>query len=67
MFKNRAPKGLMLAWAAVPRIAGGQNMAYGRSLQRYLKHFGLARANGSALAFSDWITLVQDCAGGACL
>jgi hypothetical protein len=35
-------------------------MTYGRSLGRYLKHFGQARADGSAPAFTEWATLVQD-------
>jgi hypothetical protein len=35
-------------------------MTYGRSLERYLKHFGQARAGGSAPAFTEWVTLAQD-------
>ena len=38
-------------------------MTYGRSLQRHLKHAGLAHAGGSALAFTEWATLAQDRAG----
>jgi len=46
-----------------PRIAGGQEMTYGRSLKRDLKHFGQARAGGSASAFTESATLAQDRAG----
>jgi hypothetical protein len=38
-------------------------MTYGRSIGRSLKHFGKARADGSAPAFTRWATLAQDCAG----
>ena len=63
MPKNRSPKRLMLSWVPEPRIAGGQEMTYGRSLERHLKHFGQARTDGSALAFTEWATLAQDRAG----
>mmetsp|Transcript_61624 Transcript_61624/g.116039 ORF Transcript_61624/g.116039 Transcript_61624/m.116039 type:complete len:112 (-) Transcript_61624:343-678(-) len=53
----------MLPWAGEPRIAGGQEMTYGRSLERHLKHVGLQHADGSALAFTEWATLAQDRAG----
>jgi hypothetical protein len=53
----------MLLWVLEPRIAGGQEMTYGRSLGRYLKHFGQARADGSAPAFTEWAILAQDRAG----
>jgi hypothetical protein len=46
-----------------PRIAGGQDITYGRSLERYLKRFGQARADGSAPALTEWATLAQDRAG----
>ena len=36
MSKNRLPKRLMLPWIREPRVAGGQEMTYGRSLQRHL-------------------------------
>jgi hypothetical protein len=36
-------------------------MTYGRSLGRYLKHFGQARAGGSAPAFTELATVAQDC------
>ena len=42
------------------------DMTYGRFLQRYLKHFNLARANGSALALTEWPALVQEKAVQAC-
>jgi hypothetical protein len=32
MLKSRLPKRLMLSWVRQPRVAGGQKMAYGRSL-----------------------------------
>ena len=63
MPKNRSPKRLMLPWVPEARIAGGQEMTYGRSLERHLKHFGQARTDGSALAFTEWATLAQDRAG----
>ena len=53
----------MRSWVSEPRIAGGQEMTYGRSLERHLKHFGQARTDGSALAFTEWATLAQDRAG----
>ena len=37
MTKNPAPKRLMLPWVGEPRIGGGQEMTYGRSLERHLK------------------------------
>jgi hypothetical protein len=40
MPKSRSPKRLMLPWVLEPRIAGGKEITYGRSLGRYLKHFG---------------------------
>ena len=30
MYKNRLPKRPMLAWVLAPRVAGGQEMAFGR-------------------------------------
>ena len=50
----------MLPRVLGPRVAGGQEMTYGRSLERYLKHFGQVRADGSAPAFNEWFTLAQD-------
>jgi hypothetical protein len=38
-------------------------MTYGRFLEPCLKHFGQARASGSALVFTEWETLAQDCVG----
>ena len=49
---SRLPKRLMLSWVHEPRIAGGQEMTYGRSLERHLK-----------FTFSEWATLAQDRAG----
>ena len=46
-----------------PRIAGGQEMTYGGSLERHLKHVGLEHADGPALAITEWATLAQDRAG----
>jgi signal transduction histidine kinase len=43
--------------AIEPRIAGGQEMTYGRSLQRHLAHFNLPTA------FTEWAPLAQDRAG----
>jgi hypothetical protein len=63
MPNSRSPKRLMLPWVMKPRIDGGQEMTYGRSLEGYLKHFGQARANGPAPAFTEWATLTQDHSG----
>ena len=57
MHKNRLPKRLMLSWIPEPRVAGGQEMTYGRSLQRHLAHFNLPAA------FTEWAPLAQDRAG----
>jgi hypothetical protein len=57
MHKNRLPKRLMLSWIPEPRVAGGQEMTYGRSLQRHLAHFNLPAA------FIEWAPLAQDRAG----
>jgi len=40
MPESRSPKRLMLPWVQKPRITGGQEKTYGRSLGRFLKHFG---------------------------
>ena len=53
----------MLSWVHEPRIAGGQEMSYGRSLERHLKYFGLVDDGGKAITFSEWATLAQDRAG----
>jgi hypothetical protein len=42
----------MLSWVHEPRIAGGQEMTYGRSLERHLKYFGLMDDGGKAITFS---------------
>ena len=44
-------------------MGDGASFYYGRSLKRYLKSFGQARADGSAPAFTEWATLAQNCAG----
>ena len=54
MPKSRLPKRLMLSWVNEPRIAGGQEMNYGRSLQRHLDNFDIPST------FTDWGTLAQD-------
>ncbi len=58
MHKNRLPKRFMLSWIPEPRIAGGQEMTYGRSLQRHLAHFNLPTAFTECQA-----PLAQDRAG----
>ena len=55
--KNRLPKRLVLSWIREPRVAGGQEMAYGRSLQRHLDHFDLQTG------FTGWARLAQDRTG----
>ena len=57
MPKNRLPKRPMLSWIQEPRVAGGQEMTYGRSLQRHLNHFGLSTV------LTEWEHLAQDRAG----
>ena len=47
----------MLSWIREPRVAGGQEMAYGRSLQRHLDHFDIPAK------FTEWERLAQDRAG----
>ena len=54
MSKNRLPKRLMLPWIREPRVAGGQEMTYGRSLQRHLNHFDLLTG------FTEWARLARD-------
>ena len=44
-------------------IEGGQEMTYGRSLERHLRYFGLVDDSGKANNFSEWVTLAQDRAG----
>jgi hypothetical protein len=53
MPKSRLPKRLMLPWVQEPRVAGGQEMTYGRSLERHLALFGILDADGAPLAFTD--------------
>ena len=54
MPKSRLPKRLMLSWVREPRLAGGQEMTYGRSLERHLEHFDISTT------FTEWATLAQD-------
>jgi len=63
MPKSRLPKRLMLSWVHEPGIAGGQEITYGRSLERHLKYFGLVDGGGKAITFSEWATLAQDRGG----
>jgi hypothetical protein len=44
----------MLSWVHEQRIAGDQEMTYGRSLERHLKYFGLVDDGGKAITFSPW-------------
>ena len=60
MPRSRLPKRPMLSWVHEPRIAGGQEMTCGRSLERHLKYFGLVDDGGKAITFSEWATLAQD-------
>ena len=48
---------LMLSWILEPSVAGGQEMTYGRSLQRHVAHFS------HSAAFTDWAPLAQDRTG----
>ena len=59
MPKKRVPKRSVLPWVREPRTAGGQEMTYGRSFERHLKHVSLVHADGPALAFTEWVTLAQ--------
>jgi hypothetical protein len=55
----------MLSWVHEPRIAGGQEMTYGRSLERHLKYFGLVDDGdgGKAITLSEWAAQAKDLAG----
>jgi len=54
MPKSRLPKRLMLSWVRAPRVSGGQEMTYGRSLERHLKRFNLP------LAYIEWAGIAQN-------
>ena len=54
MDKSRLPRRLLTAWVHEPRLEFGQEMSYGRSLERWLKLFDLP------LRFTEWATLAQD-------
>ena len=57
MPKNRPPRRLMPSWIREPRVAGGQEMTYGRSPQRHLDHFDLPTE------FIERARMAQDRAG----
>ena len=48
MDKSRLPRRLLTAWVREPRPEFGQKMNYGRSLERWLKLFGLP------LRYTEW-------------
>ena len=54
MPKSRLPKRLMLSWVDAPRTSGGQEMTFGRSLERHLKHFGVPTS------FVAWAKLAHE-------
>ena len=54
MDKSRLPRCLLKAWVREPRPEFGQEMSYGRSLERWFKLFGLP------LRYTEWATLAQD-------
>ena len=54
MDKSRLPRRLLTAWVREPRSEFGQEMSYGRSMERWLKLFDLP------LRFTEWATLAQD-------
>jgi len=54
MPKSRLPRRLLTSWVNAPRPEFGQEMTYGRSLERWLKVFDLP------LRFTEWAPLAQD-------
>jgi hypothetical protein len=54
MTKSRLPKRLTLSWVNEPRVAGGQEMKFGRYLQRHLKYFDIPTT------FTDWAIFAKD-------
>ena len=54
MSKNRLSKRLLLSWVHHPRLSGGQEVPYDKSLNRHLNHFNLP------LPFTEWAALAQD-------
>ena len=44
MPKSRLPKLFLLSWVRTPRVTGGQEMTYGRSLECHLQRFDLPTA-----------------------
>ena len=57
MANNRLSKRPVLSWIRGPRVAGGQEMTHGRSLQRHLSHFDPPAGS------TEWAHLAQDRAG----
>jgi len=53
MPKSRLPRRLLTAWVGVARPAFGQEMTFGRSLERWLERFDLP------LIFTEWAQLAQ--------
>jgi len=58
MPKSRLPKRLMLSWVHEPRIEGGQELTYGRSLERHLKQSDHLFGMGNPGAGPRWLKLV---------
>jgi hypothetical protein len=54
MPKSRLRKRPMLLWVQEPRLSGGQEMNFGRSLSPHLQDCCLP------LAFTEWATIAQD-------
>jgi hypothetical protein len=46
----------MLSWVHEPRIEGGQEVAFARTLERHLNYFGLVDDSGKAVTISEWAT-----------
>ncbi len=53
MHNNRLPKCLMLSWIPGLRVAGGQEMTYGWSLQGHLAHLSTRRSSPTGLLAQD--------------
>ena len=54
MDKSRPPRRFLTQWVREPRPKFGQEMRYGRSLERCFKPFGLPLCN------NEWAALAQD-------
>ena len=59
MPENRLPKRVMLSWVHEPRIEGGQEVAFARTLERHLNYFGLVDDSGKAVTISEWATTLD--------